>query len=199
MQIERVFLTGLRILAVCLLFTVSMAVGLYLSGLTHLAPQPASGNTFLPLLIFALSVGIVVSYLILRSAWHGSMLALAMFVGIYGIMTVVSQVDSIFLLSNKMGPGMLRAIFLQGAMGTALFAPLAVVLLGKWATPAVVPPAPAPLAPASAAWRVALLVTAFVFLYMFFGYYVAWQNPELRNYYGGPDWPTFFAALKGNW
>jgi hypothetical protein len=34
---------------------------------------------------------------------------------------------------------------------------------------------------------------------MFFGYYVAWQNPEVRKYYGGPDWPTFFAALKGNW
>jgi hypothetical protein len=34
---------------------------------------------------------------------------------------------------------------------------------------------------------------------MFFGYYVAWQNPEVRKYYGGPDWPTFLAALKGNW
>src|SRR5882757_2690389 len=53
--------------------------------------------------------------------------------------------------------------------------------------------------PASAAWRVALLVVAFVFLYMLFGYFVAWQNPELRAYYGGPSWPTFLAALKGNW
>jgi len=44
-----------------------------------------------------------------------------------------------------------------------------------------------------------LLVFAFVFLYMFFGYYVAWQNPDVRQYYGGPDWPTFFDALKGNW
>jgi hypothetical protein len=51
----------------------------------------------------------------------------------------------------------------------------------------------------SAAWRLALLIIAFVFLYMFFGYYVAWQNPEVRKYYGGPEWPSFFAALKGNW
>jgi hypothetical protein len=34
---------------------------------------------------------------------------------------------------------------------------------------------------------------------MFFGYFVAWQNPKLRKFYGGPDWPTFFAAIKGNW
>ena len=52
---------------------------------------------------------------------------------------------------------------------------------------------------ASAAWRIAVLTIAFVFLYMFFGYYVAWQNPAVRSYYSGPDWPTFYASLKGNW
>jgi len=115
-------------------------------------------------------------------------------------MTVISQIESIVFLSSKLGAGMLRAIFVQGAIGTALFAPLAVLVLGKWrAVPVVASPAPAHIRTASAVWRIALLVIAFVFLYMFFGYYVAWQNPELRKYYGGPDWPTFLAALKGNW
>jgi len=203
MQIKKVLVTGLRILAVCLLFTVCMAVGLFLSGLPRLVPQtpPPPGTIPLPLLFFSLSVGMVVSYLILRSSWHGWPLAVTMFVGIYGIMTVVSQIESIAFLSSKLGPGMLRAIFVQGAIGAALFAPLAVLVLGKWwaAVPVVASPAPAHIRGASAAWRIALLVIAFVFLYLFFGYYVAWQNPELRKYYGGPDWPTFFAALKGNW
>jgi hypothetical protein len=39
------------------------------------------------------------------------------------------------------------------------------------------------------------VVVAFVFLYLFFGYYVAWQNPALRAYYGG----TEFESLKSNW
>lgn len=231
MQIKRALITGLRILAVCLLFALCMAVGVSLSGLTRVAPQAhptqqiasqtssqtvpvaplssqtppatpsAPPNTFLPLLIFCLSAGIVLSYLIVRSTWHGWLLAAAMFVGMYGIMTVTSQIESVAFLSSKLGPAMLRAIFLQGAIATALFAPLAVLVLGKWraATPAVVSPAPARMGPASAAWRIALLVIAFVFLYMFFGYYVAWRNPELRMYYGGHDWPTFFAMLKGNW
>jgi hypothetical protein len=96
---------------------------------------------------------------------------------------------------------MVRAIFVQGAIATALFAPLAVLVLGKWrpAMPAAVLPAPERMPVASAARRLAFLMVVFVFLYMFFGYYVAWQNPELRKYYGGPEWPSFFAALKGTW
>jgi len=203
MQIKKDLVIGLKVLAVCLLFTVCMAVGMALSGLTHTAPQtpPPPGSVLLPLLIFSLWVGIIASYLILRSSWHGWALAAAMFVGMYGISTVVSQIESVAFLSSKLGPGMLRAIFIQGAIAIALFVPLAVLILGKWraAIPAEVSPAPVHIRVASAVWRIVLLVVAFVFLYMFFGYYVAWQNPELRKFYGGPDWPTFFAALKGNW
>ena len=230
MQIKNALVIGLRALAVCLLFTACMAVGVSLSGLTRVASQdhqfqtpsqtpppaapaaqasrqiptgthPAPGDVFLPLLTFSLCVGIVVSYLILRSNWHGWLLVGAIFAGMYGISTVVTQLESIFFLSSKLSPGMLRAIFLQGAIATALFAPLAVFLLGKWqaAVPEVIVSAPTPIRAASAAWKLALLVVAFVFLYMFFGYYVAWQNPELRAFYAGPDWPNFSAAMKGNW
>jgi hypothetical protein len=123
-----------------------------------------------------------------------------MFVGMYGISTVTTQIESIFFLSNKLPHGMIRAIFIQGAIGMALFAPLAVLVLGKWrgAKPPTAVPTAEHMRASSVAWKLALLVVAFVFLYMFFGYYVAWQNPELRKYYAGPDWPTFFAALKGN-
>jgi len=117
----------------------------------------------------------------------------------YGISTVTSQIKSIFFLSNKLPQGMIRAVFIQGAIGTALFAPLAVLVLGKWreAKIAVGLPAPAPMRTTSVAWKLALLVVAFVFVYMFLGYSVARQNP--KRFYGGPDWPTFFAAIKGNW
>ncbi len=44
-----------------------------------------------------------------------------------------------------------------------------------------------------------LIVVAFVFLYMFFGYYVAWQSSAVRQYYGGPEYSSFYASLKANW
>ena len=229
-QFKKAFLVGLRTLAVCLLFTVCMAVGVTLSGLDRAAKQGDTAQTssqtppeaapavqgsppipprvqaapsslVIPFLALSVCVGSVVSYLILRSSGHGWRLAGAMFVSTYGISTVVSQIESIVFLSSKLPHGVVWAIFVQGAIATALFAPLAVLVLGKWraAVPVDVPPAPERMHIASAAWRLALLVIAFVFLYMFFGYYVAWQNPEVRRYYGGPEWPSFFAALKGNW
>ena len=207
MQMRNCLMVVLRTVAVCLLFIVCMSVGAALSGLSRVASQgvtpqqPAPSNFLGPLVIFALCVGVVASYLTLRSHWHGWVLAVAMFVGMYGISTVTTQIESIFFLSNKLPHGMIRAIFIQGAIGMALFAPLAVLVLGKWrdAKAGATVFAPEPMRATSVAWKLALLVVAFVFLYMFFGYYVAWQNPELRKYYGGPDWPTFFAAMKGNW
>jgi hypothetical protein len=230
MQSKKVLRIGIRIVAVCLLFAVCMAVGGALSGLDRLAQQgppaqsspqalsqtgqpapvspqtpaktqPGPSNPLFPFLTFSICVGVVASYLILRSSWHGWMLAGAMFVGMYGISTVATQIESIVFLSNKLPQGMVRALIVQGAIATALFAPLAVLLLGKWrgAVAGGFSPGPAHLGVASAAWRIAFLMIAFVFLYLFFGYYVAWQSRELRSYYGGPEWPTFYDSLKGNW
>jgi hypothetical protein len=227
MQSKKLLVVGLRVLAVCAVFAVCMAVGGALSGLDRVAQQgapaqspsqapaqtaqltqaspqsapaqPGSNNLLFPFLTLSICVGVTASYLILRSSWHGWTLAGAMFVGMYGISTVVTQIESVVFLSSKMPHGMLRAIFAQGAISGALFAPAAVLLLGKWKAAGPVSPAHAHMGAASAAWKIALLTLAFVFLYMLFGYYVAWQNPELRAYYGGPAYPTFLDALKGNW
>lgn len=110
----------------------------------------------------------------------------AICVGMYGISTVGPQLESVFFLSNKLPRGLIRALFLQGAIATALFAPLAVLLLGKWrVSGALAFPRRARMGGPSAASRLALIVIAFVVLYMFFGYYVAWQSPAVRRYYGG--------------
>ncbi len=216
MTTRTVLLTSLRILAACVLFAVCFAVGGALSGLDKIGRQTAvshpapPGNQQVPEIpedlfrsfaIFSLCAGGTLSYLILRSRWHGWMLAGAIFMSMYGISTVASQVDSIAFLSNKLPQGMIRAIFVQGAIAAALFAPLAVLALGKWRAASVVAPMSptAPLKLASILLRLAILVAAFVFLYMFFGYYVAWRNPELRSYYAGPQLATFWASLTHNW
>lgn len=73
-------------------------------------------------------------------------------------------------------------------------------MLGKWrVSGALAFPRRARLGGPSAASRLALIVIAFVVLYMFFGYYVAWQSPAVRRYYGGQQYPSFYASLKANW
>ena len=218
MAVGKLFVTGLKILAVCLVFASCFAAAGTLSGLTKIAQQaPPAEQATSPLpeasaktqpenllgafLIFSVSAGFVLSYLILRSSWHGWPLVGAIGVGIYGVSTVATQVESLFFLSNKLPRGMIRAIFLQGAIATAVFAPLAVLLLGKWRAVSAAPAFPAfpRMSAASAAWRLVLIVAAFVFLYMFFGYFIAWQSPALRHYYGGTAYPGFYASLKANW
>jgi hypothetical protein len=229
-MVGKVVVNATKIFAVCLVFAVSFVVGGAVSGLSNASQQAIPSTTSLqassqeatssspearanqtpsqrpdnllyPFLIFSVSVGVVLAYLILRSSWRGWPLVGALFVGTYGISTVATQVETLFFLSNKLPHGMIRAIFLQGAITAALFAPLAVLLLGKWRTSS---PAPTTSSPgrwhaSSVATRLAVIVVAFVFLYMFFGYYVAWQSPAVRQYYGGPEQPSFFAALKVNW
>ncbi len=209
------FFTGLRVLAVCLLLAVCFAVGGALSGIDKVAQQsitpqsdplakqaPQMPDNFLgSFLLFCFAAGGTLSYLILRSRWHGWTLAGAIFVSMYGISTVASQVETVAFLSDKLPPGMIRAIFVQGAIAAALFAPLAVLTLGKWHVDPLLSPSPTvvPWKFASILVRVAILVVAFVFLYMFFGYYVAWKNPELQRFYGGPELATFWAAWQHNW
>jgi hypothetical protein len=197
--------TALRVLAVCVVFGMCFGIGAALAGVAQLLPKDpqfqSAPNALLPFAVFCLSVGSVVSYFVLRSRWHGLRLAAALFAATYGISTVAPQLDSLFFLSAKFPPGLIRSLFEQGAIAMALFVALAMLILGKWRRP----PTPVKnnvqpsLTGIAMAWRLGLLVVAFVFLYMFYGYYVAWQNPALRQYYGGVDAATFYEALKSNW
>ncbi|HKW31408.1 MAG TPA: hypothetical protein VJN92_00270 [Candidatus Acidoferrum sp.] len=198
--------TGLRIVAVCIAFGVCLAIGGALAGVAKTVPKEAQaptspGGLVVPFAVFCLCVGSVVSYLVLRSGWHGLRLAGVLFGATYGISTIATQVESLFFLSAKMPRALIRALFLQGAIAMALFAPLAVLILGEWKhVPAVMEKTEGPRHTAVAmTGRIALLVVAFVFLYLFFGYYVAWRDPVLREYYGGTDAANFYEAVKSNW
>jgi len=222
MGVRKALLNALKVLVVCLVFAASSVVGGILSGLNTIgqgaspsrhtiaapadappekAPAQPPENFLLSFVTFSICVGAAVSYLILRSSWHGWRLVGAMCVSMYGISTVATQVETAWFLSNRLPGGMIQAIFLQGAIATALSAPLSVLLLGKWQTPrpSSVSSASARMPAVPDARSVALAVVAFVFLYMLFGYYVAWQSAAVREYYGGSEYPSFYAALRDNW
>lgn len=42
-------------------------------------------------------------------------------------------------------------------------------------------------------WKLAVIAVTYVVLYFTFGYFVAWKNPAVQEYYGGTD-PGSFAA-----
>ena len=162
------------------------------------AGQPAGEQTNATLALFVVSClnTAVLAYVILRSRWAGWKLVVALFVVLFGITTVMSQIETAFFL-NRLPPGTLPRIFLSGAIVAALFSSLAVLVLGKrklhGADSKVSSLAKMPVS--EWVWKVAVIVTVYVILYFTFGYFIAWQNAAVRAYYGGSDPGSFLSQM----
>jgi len=76
---------------------------------------------------------------------------------------------------------------LMGIPTAFLFTPLAVWILGKGGTTADAAPNPTLVMPVRQwIWKLAAIVVLYLVLYFGAGYFIAWQNPELRTFYGQP-------------
>ncbi len=205
MDIRLAMIFILRVIALAIVLTFCFAVGGILSGLGSTAPagspSPDPGKTGQALLTLSLCVSGVMAYLIQRSRWHGWKLAGALFVGMYGVMTVLSQLESLVFLEHRMSRATIASIFLMGAMVSALYTPLAVLVMGKLRAPPefAQPNLRLVMSPRAWGWKLAVIALAYTALYMGFGYYVAWRDPAVRAFYGGTDAGSFLAQLAFIW
>ena len=124
-------------------------------------------------------------YPIRRSRWAGWKLSAAVFFVFVGVMTIQPQLEAAFF--RVLPAGMLVRILLMGTLIAALFSPLAVLILGRWTPVVSGASAAARLDLSALQWALKLGVTAafYVALYTAFGHFIAWQNPEVREFYGG--------------
>ncbi len=149
-----------------------------------------------PLLAYTFLVSLVIAWIIQRSRWRGLKLITALVFTFYGLMTVITQIETIVYLRAKMPPGLIKNLFVMGAIVAILFVPLAVLIMGKIRGPEQ-PPADRALTLKSKAVRFVILAIVYVVLYYLFGYYVAWQNPELRLYYSGTtELKSFYQQMR---
>jgi len=190
-----VIATALRVVAVTIVYFVSFVV---VSGalLAPASEQPApteAGATLLALFLVSLINAAFWSYVILRSRWSSWKLMLTIFVVLYGVSTVQPQIESAYFIT-RLPPGMLPRLFLAGFIIAAIFAPLAVLILGKAKSSAN---GSASLKMSPGAWilRLALIVVAYLVLYFSFGYFIAWRNPAVRSFYGGGELSGFMTHI----
>lgn len=187
----------LRVIALTFVLLVwfSIASGIAMRGI---APPPdAAGSAIIALVAVCFLETLVVSYLILRSRWSGWRLILAIFFVFYGVTTFMGQSESAVFLT-QLPAGMVPRLFLMGLLIAAPYSALAVIILGKRQNPpADEPEAALPSVPLSSwPWRLALIAVAYVILYFTFGYFIAWRNPAVQQYYGGTDSGSFFAQMQ---
>lgn len=142
------------------------------------------------------------AYPILRSRWYGWKLTASIFFVLYGLMTVITQVETFYFLSQAplLPPGFLPRLFLTGALVSAIWSPCAVWLLGKWRPKgggaAAAPVLRLRMSLNELITKVFLIGLVYVALYLTFGYFVAWRNPAVPPYYHGTDPGSFLLQLR---
>ena len=183
--------TALRVVAVTILYFVCFVVisGALLAPAAKQTTPAEAGSTLLALLLVSLINAAVWTYIILRSRWTSWKLILTVFLLFYGVSTVMPQIETAYFIS-RLPPGMLPRLFIAGLIMAVVFAPLAVLILGKAKSSSN---ASSPLQ--LTLGRVSLIIVAYLFLYFTFGYFIAWQSPAVRAFYGGSDPAGFVAQI----
>jgi len=177
-------------------FTVASAIAFPSTGTTPPSANQAS-NILVTLLAVCLLNTSVLTYVILRSRWAGWRLMLAIFIISFGVMTIMSQIETAVFVT-RLPSGMLPRIFLLGAIVSGIFSPLSVLILGKRKRdPAADETNHRLLMPVSEwIWKAGLIAIAYLVLYFTFGYYIAWKSPAVREYYGGTDSGSFIDQMR---
>jgi hypothetical protein len=115
----------------------------------------------------------------------------------FGINTFNSQIEALYFNDAlQIRLSLIYALILTGFIQALIFAPVAVLILGKMKGPEELSPHP-PTPWSAREWALKLIllsVIVYPVLYFLFGYYVAWQVPAVRLLYTGSDTILGFGA-----
>lgn len=187
---------ALRVVVLTIIMSACFAVAGGVTGQQGSSQTPGQTGAAAALLAVCFLNTLVLTYVILRSRWGGWRLVATVFVVFYGVMTFMSQIESAVFIT-RLPPGMLPRLFLMGVLIAAPFSVLAVLILGKRkADPADTEPNTRLVMPTGEwVWKLGVIGFGYVILYFTFGYFIAWRDPAVREYYGGVDEGGFFAQL----
>jgi hypothetical protein len=144
-------------------------------------------------LVCAATVSIVMAA-IHSSRWHGWKLMIALSVAFYLVVTFVMQLEAwYFLLGVTVGPELMSRLFLQGLPTAFLFIPLAVLVMGRVRAMNTASAEIVPMPFKEWLWKLGVIYIVYLILYYTAGHFIAWQNPDVRAFYGepGPARPFF--------
>lgn len=178
----------LRFVLLVVLFNVFFIIGS--QAVSGLLPSIKSEPGLVPaipgMLIISIANTLLVMGLVRGSRWGGWKLALGLSLSYYGAVTFVMQIETWYFLSNiTVGEQLLPRLFMMGIPIAFFFIPLAVWILGKGHRKFDVALNPALIMPVKQ-WALKLVIIAMAYLVLYWsaGYFIAWQNTELRSFYG---------------
>ena len=191
----------LRFVVLVILYFILFAAGggLVAPYLPATPAEPGPMPEMMELLIVCGTTVLIVMWMIHSSRWHGWKLILSLSVAFYLVVTFVMQLEAwYFLLGITIGPELMSRLFIQGIPTAFIFMPIAVLIMGRVrATESdSVSPKIIPMSLKEWLWKLGVIYIAYLVLYYIAGYFIAWQNPEVRTFYGSPgDALPFFQQM----
>jgi len=195
----------IRIALLAILFIIIMSVASLAVGLGDTRQQTDQAIELLSLFGVGCLFSIAVSYPIIRSRWSGWPLVLTMAVVLFGIMTFLSQIETVIFLKylvDIVPAKVIPRLFLQGAIVAVLFSPLAVLVHGKmkqrefylmdFNTRLNMPVV-------QWVWKMALLAVIYVLIYIGFGMFVfvPLAGDAFQQFYTGLEMPPWILPFQG--
>ncbi|HAA89411.1 MAG: Uncharacterized protein XD63_1426 [Thermoanaerobacterales bacterium 50_218] len=206
MNAKTTIILGLKVIILTSLLFVCYLIASMSVGLTDSAQTADRMGAMVTLLIVCALQTIVLSYPIVRSRWIGWRLILAIFFVFYGVMTFLSQIETVVFLKylvDIVPTEMIPKLFLQGTIIAALFSPLAVLIHGRIKSAEELQEANQRLVMpwTEWVWKLILIAVIYVAIYFSFGMFVfrPLAGEAFQEYYAGlqlPGWILLFQMVR---
>lgn len=207
MNAKTIVMLVVKVVVLTFLLFVSFSIGGMAVGLGDSGQTADTMSTLVPTLIMCFMDTVVLSYPILRSRWSGWRLVLTTFLVFYGVMTFMSQIETVVFLqhfTDIIPAEMIPGLFIQGAITAAIFSPLAVLVHGRMRGREEAPEPNLRLVMPWAEWVWKLILIGFIYMiiYISFGMFVFMPlaGEAYQEYYGDlqmPGWILPFQMVRG--
>ncbi|MGD8192857.1 hypothetical protein ACQCN2_23220 [Brevibacillus ginsengisoli] len=176
---------GLKEILITVIMIIGMAISSFIVGLDT---SKSSNDSVTPLFAFCILNTVILTIYILNAKMRGLKLIGMIFVIFWGIQYFMTQIETLYFNSAVKMPLLdTLKVVIMGAISIFMSSTFAVLILGKaknkrssYGEENIVKVPFAKLFP-----NMAILAFCYVIIYFLFGYFVAWQFPELRKFYTG--------------
>jgi hypothetical protein len=186
---QLLFLTARTALLLLLFYVLFISGTMAISGmLPDIESEPGLVDENVAFLFFGIINMLLIIGLIQSSSWNGWKLAMFLGISYYGAVTFLTQIETWYFMSNiTFDQKLLPRLFIMGLPVAFVYIPLAVLILGKGKKKDSAKPTLSLIFSVKQwIWKLIVIAIIYILLYWIAGYYIAWQNADLRTFYGSP-------------
>ena len=184
-MMKKAVVLGLKILLLTILMVASLAVS---SAIVSIHTSQSESNSLILIFLYALINTGILTIFIVNARPRGIKLIGITFMIFWGIQFFMTQIETLYFnASVKMPIVDVLEVVISGALTAVIFSSLAVLILGKFKKKDASHHHESLFKGLiSKSWlHILSLSVSYVIIYFLFGYFIAWQFPDLRYYYTG--------------